>query len=36
MDKTLINIGKGVMISLITTFILLLIFAAILTYTRNK
>ncbi len=33
MDKTLSNIAKGVLISLVTTFILLLIFAVILTYT---
>ena len=34
MDKTIINIAKGVVISLGVTFILLLIFAAILTYTN--
>ena len=33
MNKTIINIAKGVLISLITTFILLMIFATILTYT---
>ncbi len=34
MDKTVVNIAKGVIIALITTFILLLIFATILTYTQ--
>ena len=34
MDKTIGNITKGVIISLITSFILLFIFAAILTYTN--
>ena len=34
MEKTITNIAKGVIISLITTFILLLIFAGILTYTN--
>ena len=34
MNKTFTNIAKGVVISLITTFILLLIFSAILTYTQ--
>ncbi len=34
MEKTINNIAKGVGISLLTTFILLLIFAAILTYTE--
>ncbi len=33
MEKTVINIAKGVVISLITTFILLFIFAVVLTYT---
>lgn len=33
MEKTIANIAKGVGISLLTTFILLLIFASILTYT---
>ena len=34
MNQTFINIAKGVFIALITTFILLVIFAAILTYTQ--
>ena len=34
MEKTMTNIAKGVGISLLTTFILLLIFATILTYTQ--
>ncbi len=33
MEKTITNIAKGVIISLITTFILLFIFAVVLTYT---
>lgn len=33
MEKTITNIAKGVGISLLTTLILLLIFASILTYT---
>lgn len=33
-NKNLISIFKGVVISLVTTFILLIIFAAILTYTN--
>lgn len=34
MEKTLTNIAKGVGISLLTTFILLIIFASLLTYTQ--
>ena len=34
MEKTINNIAKGVVIALLITFILLLIFAAILTYTQ--
>ncbi len=34
MNKTVINIAKGVTIALVTTFILLLIFATVLTYTQ--
>lgn len=34
MEKTMTNIAKGVGISLLTTFILLIIFAALLTYTQ--
>ncbi len=34
MNRTIINIGKGVVIALLTTFILLLIFATVLTYTQ--
>lgn len=34
MEKTITNIAKGVGISLLTTFILLLIFASLLTYTE--
>lgn len=34
MEKTINNIAKGVGISLLTTFILLLIFATMLTYTE--
>lgn len=34
MEKTITNIAKGVIISLMTTFILLLILAGILTYTN--
>ncbi len=34
MENTITNIAKGVGISLLTTFILLLIFATILTYTQ--
>ena len=34
MEKTILNIAKGVVISLIATVILLLIFAVILTYTQ--
>ncbi len=34
MEKTINNIAKGVGIALLTTFILLFIFAAILTYTE--
>ena len=33
-NKNLISIFKGVVISLVTTFILLIIFAAILTFTN--
>lgn len=33
MEKTITNIAKGVGIALLTTFILLLLFAGILTYT---
>ena len=36
MEKTINNIAKGVVIALLTTFILLLIFATILTYTQVK
>ena len=34
MENTITNIAKGVGISLLTTFILLLIFATMLTYTQ--
>ena len=34
MDKTIINIAKGVIIALLSTLILLLIFSAVLTYTQ--
>ena len=34
MEKTINNIAKGIGISLLTTFILLLIFATMLTYTE--
>ncbi len=34
MEKTITNIAKGVGISLFTTFILLLIFATVLTFTQ--
>ena len=34
MENTITNIAKGVGISLVVTFILLLIFAAVLTYTE--
>lgn len=34
MEKTINNIAKGVGIALLTTFILLLIFAILLTYTK--
>lgn len=34
MEKTLTNIAKGVGISLLSTFILLVIFASLLTYTQ--
>lgn len=36
MEKTINNIAKGVGIALFTTFILLIIFAAILTYTQTS
>lgn len=34
MEKTITNLAKGVGISLLTTFILLIIFATLLTYTE--
>lgn len=34
MEKTITNIAKGVGISLLTTFILLILFASLLTYTQ--
>lgn len=34
MEKTLTNIAKGVGISLLSTFVLLVIFASLLTYTQ--
>ncbi len=34
MEKTINNIAKGVLIALITTFILLLVLATVLTYTN--
>lgn len=34
MEKTITNLAKGVGISLLTTFILLIIFASLLTYTQ--
>lgn len=34
MEKTITNLAKGVGISLLTTFILLIIFATLLTYTQ--
>lgn len=36
MESTITNIAKGVGIALLTTFILLLIFAAVLTYTQTS
>lgn len=36
MEKTITNIAKGVGIALLTTFILLLVFAMILTYTNTS
>lgn len=36
MEKTITNIAKGVGIALLITFILLVIFAAILTYTQTS
>lgn len=36
MEKTINNIAKGVVIALLITFILLIIFAAILTYTQTS